>query len=162
MFISSKRHEKHIARKQFAENHIHPKLRRSLRLYLLISAIVLVLVIISMFNARANPLIVGCGLLVGVIVGIVFNRIYKISWDQDAARAVSKTDIYGVGLLVMYVIFDLSRGDLVKLFTHGPAVGATSLALLAGALFGRVLGTGKVIIRVFKEEKLLPKPSIKI
>jgi hypothetical protein len=144
-------------RKDFADKYIHPKLRRSLRLYVIISLIVLGFVVASTVRAKANGFIVLLGLIVGILVGVVFSRIYKISWDETAEKAINKTDIYGGILLILYIAFDLLREHAVKLFTHGPAVGATSLALLAGALFGRVLGTGSSIVRVVKAEKVFQK-----
>lgn len=141
--------------KTFADTHIHPKLRRSLRLYLLISAILFVMVVVTAIRAHANVLIVLIGLMAGVGIGILFNRVYKISWDKQANRAVYKMDAYGIVLLVLYIVFDLTRHNLVELFTQGSAVGATSLALLSGAMYGRVLGTGRSIVRVVRQEKIL-------
>ncbi len=150
-------HHSPAARKEFADKHINPKLRRSLRLYLAISAVVLIFVVVGAVRSHANGLIVSCGLLAGIVIGILFSRIYKISWDKDADHAINKTDLYGAALLILYIVFDLTREHLVTLFIHGNAVGATSLALLAGAFYGRVLGTGRSIIKVFREEKILPK-----
>ncbi len=147
----------HSEAKEFADKHVHPKLRRSLRLYLLISVIVLVMVIVTGIRAHASALIVLCGLIAGILIGILFNRVYKISWDKEADQAIYKMDVFGIALLVVFVTFDLSRHHLVELFTHGNSVGATSLALLTGAMYGRVLGTGRSIARVFKEEKVLQK-----
>jgi predicted neutral ceramidase superfamily lipid hydrolase len=149
--------ERHQARQDFADKNIHPKLRRSLRLYLIIAVIVFIFVLVSAFRAHASGFVVALGFAAGIAAGIVFSRIYKISWDKDAAKAINKTDLYGGVLLILYIAFDLSRDHLVKIFTQGPAVGATSLALLAGALFGRVLGTGWVIIDVVRSEKVLRK-----
>jgi|GEM_PF-1485916 len=145
----------HARTKEFASKHINPKLRRSLRIYVIISVVVLVLVVVTGIRSHANGLVVLGGLLAGIIVGVLFNRIYKISWDTDADHAIYKMDVYGIVLLVAYIAFDLSRHRIVELFISGNSVGATSLALLSGALYGRVLGTGRRIIKIFREEKVL-------
>lgn len=128
--------------KKFADKHVNPKLRRSLRIYLALSIIILILVVVNTIRSNTNPLLVLLGLFAGALIGIAFNRIYKISWDKQADHAVYKMDVFGIVLLVAYIAFDLSRGNLVEIFIHGSSVGPTSLALLSGAFYGRVLEVG--------------------
>ncbi|MGB2787242.1 MAG: hypothetical protein WBB94_02565 [Candidatus Saccharimonadaceae bacterium] len=141
--------------REFADKHVNPKLRRSLRIYFVVAVIIFIFVVINTIRSGANPMTVLLGLIAGVLIGVLFNRIYRISWDKKADHAIYKMDIFGIVLLVAYIAFDLSRGHLVELFIDGNSVAPTSLALLAGAFYGRVLGTGREIIRVFKEEKIL-------
>lgn len=142
---------------KLADRHINPKLRWSLRIYLLVSVAVFIFVIVTTVRSQANPLIVLAGLIIGIVIGILFNRIYKISWDKEADHAVYKMDIFGIILLIVFIAFDLSRGNLVEIFVNGSSVGPTSLALLAGAFYGRVLGTGREIFKVIKKEKVLER-----
>lgn len=133
---------------------MHPKLRRSLRIYFVVSLIVLILVIYDTFRDHANPLLVLMGLIVGIIVGKMFTRIYKITWDDEGGNVIQRMDIFGIVLIIFYIVFDLSREHLVEIFVHGGSVASVSLALLAGALYGRVLGSIKVIRRVVRDEKV--------
>jgi hypothetical protein len=137
-----------------ARAHVNPKLRRNLRLYLLISAVLLIAVIYETAHYHAVIWQVGLALLIGALCGGLFARMYKISWDKDAQHVSSNIDIYGVVVLVLYVAYDLSRGHLVHIFIHNQGVPAISLALLAGAMYGRVLASGRVIMRILKEQEV--------
>jgi len=148
------RREAHHKRHEAAKKYIHPKLRRNLRIYFIVSLIVLILVIYDMFRDHANPLLVLLGLIVGIVVGKMFTRIYKISWDDTGGNVIQNMDIYGIILIILYIAFDLSREHLVEIFIHDGSVASVSLALLAGAFYGRVLGSIKVIRRVIRDEKI--------
>lgn len=148
------RREAHQKRYEAAKKYIHPKLLRSLRIYFIVSLIVLILVIYDMFRDHANPLLVLLGLIVGIVVGKMFTRIYKISWDDTGGNVIQNMDIYGIILIILYIAFDLSREHLVEIFIHDGSVASVSLALLAGAFYGRVLGSIKVIRRVIRDEKI--------
>lgn len=148
------RREAHKKRHEAGKKYVHPKLRRSLRIYFVISLIVLILVICDMLRDHANPFLVLLGLIVGILVGNVFTRIYKITWDDEGGNVIQRMDIFGIVLIIFYIAFDLSREHLVEIFVHGGSVASISLALLAGALYGRVLGSIKVIKRVIRDEKI--------
>ena len=140
-----------------ARSHINRKLRRNLRLYFIISVILLAAVIYEAVRYHATFWQVALGLLVGVLCGGLFARMYKISWDEDAQHVTSNIDIYGGVVLVLYIAFDLSRGHLVHIFTHGEALPAISLSLLAGAMYGRVLASGHVIIKILREQQVFTR-----
>lgn len=142
----------HTQNRHIARKHLHPKLRRSLRIYLVISVLVFILVCVDAFQDHANPLFVLLGLIVGISIGALFTRIYKISWDNKGGNVIQRMDIFGGVLIILYIAFDLSREHLVELFIHGGSVASVSLALLAGALFGRVLGSGRVIGKILHDE----------
>ncbi|MBW4061050.1 hypothetical protein HJC99_00550 [Candidatus Saccharibacteria bacterium] len=135
--------------------HLNPKLRRSLRLLLAISVVLIGFVIYDIIRDHASIWQVGLGLLAGMGVGLISARIYKISWNDESQHAASNIDIYGVIVLVLYVAFDLSRNHIVHLFTSSQSVPAITLALLAGAMYGRVFGTGRKIMQVLREQQVL-------
>lgn len=142
------------ARHAHARTHINPKLRRNLRLFLLISVVLLIAVIAETISYGAVPWQVGLGLLVGVGLGTLFARMNKLSWDKDAQHVTSNIDTYGVMVLVLYIAFELSRDMIVHFFTHSESVAAISLALLAGTMYGRVIGSGHVIVKILKEQRV--------
>lgn len=148
------RRETHKKRHEAGKQYVHPKLRRSLRIYFIVSLIVLILVIYDMFRDHANPFLVLLGLIVGIVVGKAFTRIYKITWDDEGGNVIQRMDILGIVLIIFYIAFDLSREHLVEIFIHGGSVASVSLALLSGALYGRVLGSVGVIRRVIRDEKV--------
>lgn len=144
-------------RKNFLDKHFHPKLRRSLRLYIIIALVIMVYVIFSTIKNGANPVFVVGGLILGVLVGTLLARIYKISWDSEAEKVIYRMDMLGIVFLVVFIGLDLSRGHFVSSFITGASVGPTSLALLAGGFYGRVFGAGRNIIVVLRQQKILPQ-----
>ncbi len=145
------------ALRDHARSHVNPKLQRSLRLYFIISVILLAAVIYEALHYRATVWQIILGLLVGILCGAIFARMYKISWDKDAEHVTSNIDIYGAVVLVLYIVFDLSRGHLVHIFTHSEAVPAISLSLLAGAMYGRVVASGHIIVKILKEQQVFSR-----
>lgn len=142
------------AHRSHARTHINPKLRRNLRLFLLISVVLLIAVIAETISYQANVWQVSLGLLVGIGLGSLFARMYKISWDKDAQHVTSNIDAYGVMVLVLYIVFELSRDMVVHFFTQSESVAAISLALLAGTMYGRVIGSGRTIVKILREQKV--------
>jgi predicted membrane channel-forming protein YqfA (hemolysin III family) len=139
--------------------HIHPKLKRSIRLYFVIALIVLVLVIINAIRSDVSPLVILLAFILGIIIGFLFSRIYKISWDKDAEKVINKMDIFGIILLVIFIVLRLIvvKDHLANFFVGPNDVSTTSLALLAGTFYGRILGIGRFVLQLFREQQLLPK-----
>jgi hypothetical protein len=77
---------------------------------------------------------------------------FHISWNHDAKKVVSRFDVYGVIILVLYIFFEIFREKIVGYFTHDIQVGTVGFALLAGIMFGRVLGTRGKIMKILKEQ----------
>ena len=142
-------------RSQYAYAHTSPRLRLSLRLFVVVAIVLLAAVIYEAIRYHAAAWQIILGLLVGMAFGIVFARMYHISWDEDAQHVTNNIDIYGIVVLILYIAFDFSRSHLVHIFTHSSAVPAISLALLAGAMYGRVLGSGRAIMKILREQEVL-------
>lgn len=95
------------------------------------------------------------GILIGVGGGIVSSRMNHLSWDHDAEKIVSRLDVFGIIILVAYIIFAILRTKLISYFVHGPTVGAISFSIVAGIMIGRVIGTRGKILKILKEEKII-------
>jgi hypothetical protein len=133
---------------------IHKRIITRLWLYFGISAVLLGVVI---YNILKNHIGLGLplvGLVAGVTMGIVFSRINKLSWDQGAAQVISRMDTFGIVLLVVYIVFEVFREHLVGYFVHGPSLFAVSFAVLAGVMYGRVLGMRGRIRQIFRDQNI--------
>jgi len=93
-------------------------------------------------------------LLTGIILGILTSRMYHISWDKNAKKVISRLDIYGVIILILYIVLEIFRDRIVGFVTNDFEVGTIGFALLAGIMFGRVLGTRGKIIKVLHEHRV--------
>ncbi len=134
---------------------VHKRLRVRLILYFVISIAVLGISIFHIIKDNANLLLSLLGLVAGLFIGVIVSRMYKISWDTDAEQVISKFDAIGVIFLVSYITFDIFREKIVDYFVSGPSVIAVSFAVLAGVMYGRVLGIRGKIQKVFKEEGIV-------
>ncbi|PRX43393.1 hypothetical protein B0I33_11511 [Prauserella shujinwangii] len=62
-----------------------------------------------------------------------------------------RVDAVGAVILVAYLVFAVFRTRIVGLRVHGPAGGATSVAVLAGVMAGQVLGIRYGLRRLYRE-----------
>lgn len=122
-------------------NNASKKLRTNLRM---LSVVYVVLFIVAMVVAiRSHTALwqVVLGFLIGIVAGLISSRMYKMSWDHHEAEVIGKIDIYGAVTLVLFIAFELNRDLIAGLFASGAAIGTISLTLIAGALYGRIIGT---------------------
>ncbi len=135
-------------------HHIDKRLRFRLRLYFLISLILVCLLAYDIFQGTLRLDYAIFGLFAGCGIGIIASRMFHISWSHDAKKVVSRLDVFGIGILVLYIFFTLLRTRIVGYFTHNFEVGTVGFALLSGILFGRALGTRGKIIEVLRTQKI--------
>lgn len=137
------------------KKHIDKALQRRLYLYFGI-AVILIAILIGNVARGALRLDLGIlGLLAGIGIGIIASRMFHTSWNTDTEKVVSRLDAFGICVLVFYILFEVFRERIVGFFTHNIQVGTVGFAVLAGVMFGRVLGTRGKIMVVLKEQKII-------
>jgi hypothetical protein len=95
------------------------------------------------------------GILIGLGIGIISARMRHLSWDKDAKKIVSRLDVVGVIILVLYMAFVIVRSRLIGIFVAAPVVGAVGFSITAGVMLGRVIGTRNAIIEILKEREII-------
>jgi hypothetical protein len=135
--------------------HVDKKLRFRLRLYALISLVMLGIVLYEIFIKILPLEFAAVGILVGLLVGIVTARRYHLSWDKDAKKIVSRLDLVGIIILVLYIGFVIIRSRLIGIFVQGPVVGAVGFSITAGVMIGRVVGTRNAIIEILRKREII-------
>lgn len=136
-------------------HHLDKKLRFRLRIYFIISVIMVGVVMFEVLSEKVSLSIASMGLVLGVFVGVAAARMFLLSWHKDAKKVISRLDIVGGTILILYIIFAIFRGKIISHFVQGSQVTGTSLAVVAGIMIGRVFGTGQKIISILKEQDLL-------
>jgi len=134
--------------------HVHGRLKLSLTGYFFISIVLIGVVIFHVVVDRVSLFFPILGMAVGVAIGVAVSLIYRITWDHGAQKVISRFDKISAAILGLYLIFEIFKEEIIEHFVHGPAVVATSSALLAGIMMGRVLGIGGKIVRVLREQNL--------
>lgn len=138
--------------------HVHnidKKLTFRLRLFAIISILMLGVVLYDIFTNILAIEFAVVVILAGVILGIISARMYHLSWNHDAQKIVSRLDIVGVIILVFYIVFVIFRSKLIGFFVHGPTVGAVGFSITAGIMIGRIIGTRGAIIRILEDRGII-------
>ena len=136
-------------------HHIDKKLKFRLRLYSLISLVMLGIVLYEIFIKIIPLPFALVGIFIGLFLGIISARMYHLSWNHDAKKIVSRLDVVGVIILVIYIAFVILRSKLIGYFVAAPMVGAVGFAITAGIMIGRVIGTRNAIIEILKEREII-------
>lgn len=134
--------------------HLDKRLKFRLRIYFIISIVMIGVVAFEVLTGKVNPSFALVGILLGVVIGVVAARIFLISWHKDAKKVISRLDVIGGAILVLYIVFAVFRGKIIGNFVQGNQVTGVSLAVVAGMMIGRVFGTGHQIVTILKEQKL--------
>ncbi len=135
--------------------HLDKKLRFRLRIYFVISIILIGVVLFEILTERVSIMLASAGLVIGLIAGVVAARMFLLSWDKDAKRVISKLDIVGGVILALYIIFAIYRGRIIGHYVQRSFVTGTSLSVVTGIMIGRVFGTGQKIASILREQKLI-------
>jgi hypothetical protein len=141
---------KEVAR--FVHRKLLFRLRRLAIIFLLITGI---LVYEISHNYIAGYIAAG-GFLLGVFIGLlVARRMHRISWDVETSQAVTKMDRIGIIILVLYILFAISRKWIFSHWLQGYSLSAFSLSVAAGGMLGRLWTTRQKIRQVLKKEGFL-------
>jgi hypothetical protein len=137
------------------KTHASKQLRINLRILSVVYVFLLLITLYNVIIAQAIFYQVVLAILIGLVAGVISARMYKITWDKNEEKVVGRIDIYGVIVLVLFILFELNRGIIADLFVNGESLGSISLVLITSALFGRILGTSKKILRVLADEMII-------
>lgn len=138
-----------------AKQHVERKLIIRLRIFFIVF-IVLIGIIVYEINRQYLPAAACIGaIMLGVLIGAVFVRRKRIYWEEETARVIARMDRLGIGLLIIYIIFAISRHWLLHQWLHGDELTAFSLSLAAGAMLGRLLSMRSQIRQILKDRKLI-------
>ena len=138
--------KRHKEAREIVRQASHERLRRMLRILAIVYSILIVITIYHLSTTHVVWWQVGLCVVIGLAVGFASSRMMKIDWDRDEEKVVGRIDIYGAIILVLFIIFELSRSKVVGLFADSESIGTLSLLLLAFTLYGRIIGMSKKIL----------------
>ena len=139
--------------------HVHRNLRIRLGAYLTVSILVGGFVIYNAFMTPISGVFPFVGVLIGLGLGFLASRIHKISWDEVAAKVISRIDTFGGIVLVLYILFEVFRSKIVGRFVDASSVTITSFSILAGIMYGRVLGIRGNIQKILVERDIISEDT---
>lgn len=136
------------------KKHLHQKVILNLRIFMVISVVLSAIVGYEILTSRVSLLLATIGLLIGTGIGVFTARMYLFSWDKDARQVISRLDLLGIGILILYILASIFRGRIIGYFVQPSYVTGMSIAVVTGLMIGRILGTGHRITRILKEQNL--------
>ncbi len=137
------------------QKHVHTKLRKRVRLYIGISIGIIIVIIYRLFVDGGGFVYPLLALLIGLGIGLLLARMFNVSWDEDAEKVVSRMDIYGTSLLILYIIFEMLGEHYIRQWFTGSEVLTIILALAGGAVLGRGLGMSRRMMQVLREKYIV-------
>ena len=80
---------------------------------------------------------------------------FRLSWDEETKKVIGYMDWIGAVVLVLYLIFILTRTVFLGYLVQGSLLLALILSVTAGTFIGRVMGTRRGIRKILKAWKIL-------
>ena len=139
---------------------VHRKLLFRLRRLAIIFLIITAILIYEVSDNYKAGYIAIFGFMTGMIIGLlVARRMHTISWDAETNKAVTKMDRIGIIILVLYLLFAITRHWILSNWLHGYALSAFSLSFAAGGMLGRLWTTRQKIRQILKQAGFLHPPK---
>lgn len=140
--------------KQAIKEYTDSRLIKRLRIYLIITFIMLLVIAFEVIISSFTILTAIIGIAIGFLVGRIISRIYHLSWDEETHNVIGRVDWIGGIILVSYLVFVFTRAHYLGYWIHGTPLFAFILSLTAGTLLGRVMGTRRGIKKILKASKI--------
>lgn len=135
---------------------VHKKLLFRLRRLAIIFLIITGVLIYELSHHYIAGYLALFGFMLGMVIGLlVSRRMHNISWDAETNKAVTKMDRLGIIILVVYLLFAISRHWILSHWLQGYALSAFSLSVAAGGMLGRLWNTRQKIRQVLKQAGFL-------
>lgn len=113
----------------------------------------MVISIANVFDEKIGVFLAFSGFLLALAIGLTLSRMFRIFWNQELEKVISKLDVLGTILLIGYICAEVGRKFIFQYRLSGAELNALGLVILTGLLLGRFIGTTiqtKNILRVRK------------
>jgi FtsH-binding integral membrane protein len=150
--IEEARHETEPSdRRKTVRKFTHQNLRIRIFVYFIIALIMVGVVVYDILTEKTTLTYSLMALVIGLIVGIVVSRMFRISWDKDAQMVISSLDTLGVIVLIIYFLLEIFRKQIAAYFFHSELTLSLTFAALAGIMIGRVIGMRFKVRKILEE-----------
>ena len=137
------------------KRHIHYKLARRIKLYFFISIVMVGVVVYEVIATGLSPFIALWLGILGIFIGSLFARMFKVYRDRKEMMITSRMDQIGGILLWVYLMFSVARHFIISHYVQASFVFAITFAIVAGVMIGRFLGMRKSILKILKKQEII-------
>jgi hypothetical protein len=149
-----------LSKRKEVKRFVHRKLLFRLRRLAIIFLIITGVVIYEVSHNYIAVYLAVIGFMIGMVIGLlVSKRMHNISWDAATSKAVTKMDRLGIIILVLYILFAISRHWILSHWLQGYALSAFSLSVAAGGMLGRLWTTRQKVRQVLRQAGFLHPPK---
>ena len=129
---------------------VSKKLLLQLRAFGIIFLGMLAVLVYDALIGTVAVLAVAGGLILGFAIGVVLSRTYTLSYDEEAQGVVGRIDWVGGVILLLYIGFSIFRGQIFTPLVDASQLAGFLLAVSAGTMLGRLVGTSRGVWRVLR------------
>lgn len=134
--------------------YLEPRLIMRLRIYTAVMIIMLAVILFEVLQRTFTISLAVCGILIGLVIGTIASRMYRLSWDEETSHVIGRIDRIGAAVLVFYLIFVFTRAHFLGYWMQGAPLMALILSITSGTMLGRVMSTRKGIKKILKALKI--------
>lgn len=149
--------KEYLKKKQQHKEHIKQHVEWKLILRLKIFAVIVTGIILTwVWKIYLGELWILLGILalsIGILIGFLTGRMFKIFWHEETQKVISRLDAIGVGFLIIYIAIEVERTWFFGHWLTGVELNTFALIFVAGTLLGRLLSMIQSIKKVLKEEE---------
>lgn len=138
-----------------AKQYVERKLLRRLRIFFVVFMVLASVIIYEVSQDYLEGSACVGAIMLGMLIGAVFVRRKRIYWEEETATIIARMDKIGIAMLVIYILFAVSRHIFLHNWLHGRQLTAFSLSLTAGAMLGRLLSIRSQIRQILKDRKII-------
>lgn len=125
-------------------NHID----RRLLIYSVIFVVLFIAGVAEVLLGTIRPLTALTGFARGLLVGLVLSNMHNITWDPSGSKVTAGLDWLGGIILVIYLVFVVTRNWLFGFWLHGHTLTVFTLTVVSGTMLGRVAGIGRHVRQI--------------
>jgi len=135
--------------------YLDKRLIKRLRIYTVVMLVMLLVIIFEVLQGAFTVAWAGGGILIGLGIGALVSRMYRLNWDEDTSQVISRIDWIGAVILVCYLTFVFTRTYYLSYWIQGTPLMGLIFSLTAGTMLGRVLSTEHGIKKILKTWDIL-------
>lgn len=112
-----------------ARNVVSRRLLMQLRIFGLIFLVMLGLLAYDMAKGLVSlPVGLG-GLMLGLLIGVIVSRMYRLSYDEEQQQVAGRIDWVGGAILLLYIAFAIFRNQLFAPFVEAAQLAGFGLGV---------------------------------
>lgn len=118
------------------------KVRLQVMLFAAVAVVMLAILIYRVARGEVDVGQAALALAVGLALGAVGARIFRLEWNESTQTVVSHLDVLGAVILVLYILINVLKVRVIESWGYEQEIASTlGLGVSGGAMLGRVIFT---------------------